>query len=389
MNASDLSPSDDYPIHQVPEVLRHVGTSDRNFYDRYYFNCAPTLGSGAEPMLLIIGMGQYPNLGVADAFAVLRRGDDHLVARASKALGADRMDTSVGPFRIEVIEGLRALRVVLAPSEDTPDLSFDLTFTAAVPARLEARHFDRALGRVTFDTQRFVQAGSWRGHLIVEGGSIAVTDEMWIGNRDRSWGVRPIGEPEPPGRRAAETAEPSCFFWIYAVLQFDDAVIITIMQEDARGRRIVEDATRVWRDPAREPEHLGRPEHALTFHPGGREVSRAVLTFHRPLPEGGTREALRVECTPVLASYIGVGTGYGLEQDWRHGMWQGALAVQQLRQPASSIEDWKRMFCPIDNLARCTLTEDGRTSTGEGLFEVAVIGTYPRYGFDDIGAVAP
>jgi hypothetical protein len=33
-----LTPLDDYPIHQVAEVMRHVGTSDRNFYDRYYFN---------------------------------------------------------------------------------------------------------------------------------------------------------------------------------------------------------------------------------------------------------------------------------------------------------------------------------------------------------------
>ncbi len=33
-----LSPLDDYPVHQISEPMRHVGTSDRNFYDRYYFN---------------------------------------------------------------------------------------------------------------------------------------------------------------------------------------------------------------------------------------------------------------------------------------------------------------------------------------------------------------
>src|ERR1035438_8071821 len=30
-----LSPLDDYPVHQISEPMRHVGTSDRNFYDRY------------------------------------------------------------------------------------------------------------------------------------------------------------------------------------------------------------------------------------------------------------------------------------------------------------------------------------------------------------------
>ena len=33
-----LSPLDDYPVHQISEPMRFVGTSDRNFYDRYYFN---------------------------------------------------------------------------------------------------------------------------------------------------------------------------------------------------------------------------------------------------------------------------------------------------------------------------------------------------------------
>ncbi|MGV9861971.1 hypothetical protein ACWDV6_04910, partial [Rhodococcus koreensis] len=75
-----LSPMDDYPIHQVAEPIRRVATSDRNFYDRYYFNCYP---SDESDLFLIIGLGQYPNLGVTDAFAVLRRGDDHIVVRGS------------------------------------------------------------------------------------------------------------------------------------------------------------------------------------------------------------------------------------------------------------------------------------------------------------------
>ena len=32
-----LSKGDDYPIHQTPEPIAYAGT-DRNFYDRYFFN---------------------------------------------------------------------------------------------------------------------------------------------------------------------------------------------------------------------------------------------------------------------------------------------------------------------------------------------------------------
>ncbi len=65
-----LSPLDDYPVHQAAQVMRHVTTSDRNFYDRYYFNCH----AGTDELMLIVGLGQYPNLGVTDAFALARRG---------------------------------------------------------------------------------------------------------------------------------------------------------------------------------------------------------------------------------------------------------------------------------------------------------------------------
>ena len=111
-----LTPLDDYPIHQVAEVMRHVATSDRNFYDRYYFNCHPC----GPDLFLAAGLGQYPNLGVVDAFAAVVTGGKHHVVRASRELGADRMDTTAGPFRVEVLEGLRRLRIALSGAAPCP-----------------------------------------------------------------------------------------------------------------------------------------------------------------------------------------------------------------------------------------------------------------------------
>src|SRR6266508_731634 len=111
-----LSPLDDYPIHQVPQPVRRVCTSDRNFYDRYYFNCMSTEGAPDGDPFLIMGMGQYPNLGVADAFAVVVHDGVHRVVRSSRALGLDRMDTTVGPFAVTVVEGLQELQFRLDPA---------------------------------------------------------------------------------------------------------------------------------------------------------------------------------------------------------------------------------------------------------------------------------
>lgn len=373
-----LSEMDDYPIHQVAEVIRHVGTSDRNFYDRYYFNCHH--GDPDDPWL-IVGLGVYPNLGVTDCFAVVRYRDEHIVVRGSRALGANRNDLRVGPFLVEVVDGLQKLHVRLAPGHG--DLSFDLVFDADSPAALEPRHFQRQLERVTFDTMRFVQTGRWTGSMTVDGTHFAVEPHTWRGNRDRSWGVRPVGEAEPPGRRAAET-DAASFFWIYSVMRFDDYAVTVIVQELRTGERVLGDARRIWNDPAREPEWLGRVEHDVTFVSGGREPASAILRFIRP---GG--EEIVVRCAPRLANFIGFGTGYGLEQDWRHGMWQGEEKVESLHLKVSELDATMKLFCPADHLATFELSEGDRTVRGEGLFEFSVIGPHDQYGFTDYTDVAP
>ena len=48
-----VSSWDDFPIHQTAEPVRLVATSDRNFYDRYYFNCH----ASSDALLLVMGMG--------------------------------------------------------------------------------------------------------------------------------------------------------------------------------------------------------------------------------------------------------------------------------------------------------------------------------------------
>ena len=66
-----LGPMDEYPVHQVPQPIARPGSSDRNFYDRSYFNAHDRTGD----IFVITGLGYYPNLGVKDAFFLVRRGD--------------------------------------------------------------------------------------------------------------------------------------------------------------------------------------------------------------------------------------------------------------------------------------------------------------------------
>jgi hypothetical protein len=374
-----LSPLDDYPVHQAAEVMRHPATSDRNFYDRYYFNAHPCSGDAA----LIIGLGQYPNLGVADGFALLRRGDRHQVVRASRELGTDRMDTTTGPLRVEVLEGLKRLRVVLEPNEF--GLDFALTWEGAVPAQLEPRHVLRSQEHAVFDAIRMTQTGTWQGHINDNGEEITVTPGQWWGARDRSWGVRPVGEPVPPG---IKSKNPPQFYWMYSPMQFGDFSVLAILQEDSDGNRLLEGAVRVWADPARPVEHLGRPDYRPSFAPGTRHIQSAVLAFN---PPGSA--PFQVTVTVLLPVSLMAGTGYGLEPDWRHGMYQGAEpVVQGVSYDLAKDEDKARMWGMVDSIARFEYSDldrsgaaTGEPHTGYGLFEFWAMGDHKPNGLTGLG----
>ena len=102
-----LTAADDFAIHQTTEPVAYSGT-DRNFYERYWHN-------GYEPdgsLFFLIGMGIYPHLNLIDcAISVMVDGKQHCL-RASKHL-VDRMDTSAGPIRIEVVKPLWSMRIVV------------------------------------------------------------------------------------------------------------------------------------------------------------------------------------------------------------------------------------------------------------------------------------
>ncbi len=360
-----LSSMDDYPLHQTSEVIRHVATSDRNFYDRYYFN----LHACDDTLFMVMGMGQYPNLSVQDAFVSITRAGKHHVLRASKVLG-DRMDTSVGPFRVEVLEGLARLRFTIAPNEH--GVACDLTWQGAIPACLEPRQLIRKYERVVFDTMRFAQTGYWTGTLSFGGETFDVTPDRWWGTRDRSWGVRPVGEHEPPGIRGLEGQMSG--MWNYSPMQFREFSILYMLNEANRGERVIEEAVRIWNDPERPPEPLGRPEYEHKLTPGTRMIESSVIHFPRA-PCG----ALHVNATPLLTAYIAVGTGYGMEPDWRHGMYQGELVVQGFTKDVAEIAALGQ-YGVVDHVARFD-SSDGRE--GFGLHEHGFWGAFEKYGMND------
>ncbi len=208
--------------------------------------------------------------------------------------------------------------------------------------------------------------GSWSGTLEVDGTAVRVDPSTTFGSRDRSWGVRPVGEKEPEGI-FADTVRAGGM-WSYFPMRFDDHCIFYICSEGADGTRSLEQSERVWLDGR--VEQLGRTEHAHSFVPGTRLLAGSTISF----PDAG----FEIRCTPLLANFLAVGTGYGLEADWRHGMYQGPeTVVQGITYEVPAISQLGA-YAVVDHAAR--FEYDGKV--GHGLYEHSFSGAMPKYGLE-------
>ena len=367
-------PLDEYPIHQAPVSMRWMASSDRNVYDR----CILQIYERSGEHQIISGLGVYPHLGVIDAYAVGRTGTRQAVVRTSDALGDDRMTQAVGPIRIEVVEPLQKLRAICEAPEH--GVEFDLTWEASIAATEEPRHIYRIDDKLILDACRFIQTGTWSGTARLAGEDLAVTPETWVGARDRSWGIRPVGEATPAGRPSDNPDHG--FWWIWVPLRFDDYSIVLIVQEDAHGHRLLNEAVRIWPESTgRGTEQLGWPEVDIRYRSGTRHPEGA--TIH--LMERG-RRPLELEVETRGGIPLTVGCGYGGDPDWTHGEWKGRGwtegAVYDQADPAVA---GRMYFGLIDHVARATLNGD----EGFGVFEHGSIGRHDPSGFTDFMSTAP
>ena len=359
-----------------------AGSSDRNFYDRCYLNAHDRTGD----LFLITGLGFYPNLGTKDAFVLLSREVEgrreqtavHL-SDAADPRGADRMAQEVGNYRIEVTEPMRKLRIVM---EETEGLALDLSWEGTFDVVQELPHVMRQGSGTTLDAQRFAQIGTWEGVISVDGTDIAVTPDRWVGTRDRSWGIRPVGEAAPAGKPADPAFDG--MWWLYVPIAFDDFAVVMIIQEEPDGFRSLNDCTRIWRDGR--VEQLGWPRVTTRYRSGTRIATGATIEATRP---DGTPVIFEVESK--LPVPIHVGGGYGGDSDWIHGTWKGDAFTERLTYDMTDPAIVGRAgFGVIDHVGRAVCTQgNGAPAEGWGLFEHGALGRHDPSGFADWLSVAP
>lgn len=368
-----LNRLDDYPVHQTPEPLAHPATSDRNVYDRTWFNGYAADGSA----YFGIGMAVYPHRRILDcAFSVVGRDGRQHCFFGSRRAPEERTEMTVGPFTIEVVEPMRRARVVL--DENESGLACDLTFSARTAPIEERRQTLWDGARRVMDATRFDQFGRWSGTVSHPDGRLDVTDSGWLGTKDRSWGVRRVGEREiggaPPGGRG--------IFFLWAPLIWDDHVTNAIFFDGPGGEPLVREGIEAPLYPSEGdvPEaadgldtRMATARHRVRYHPGTRLAAEAEIDLV-PL-EGDIRI---VELAPVLRFQM-KGLGYGHPR-WGHGMWHDELA---LGSESFDLGELDPLAPENIHVQQVVAASDG-ARTGMGVLEQIAIGPYRPAGFVDL-----
>ncbi len=358
-----LTKGDDFPIHQTPEPIAYSGT-DRNFYDRYFFN-----GYGAEGELFFAAaMGIYPHLNIADAaFCVVRDGVQ-VNLHASRWLNMERMDMQVGPIAIEVIEPLQKLRLKV----DSPEhgLKAEIIFEGRAFPIEEPRFIRRNGPRAFMDYTRLTQNGRYTGWIELDGKRESV--DGFTGTRDRSWGVRPVG-----ARDQQEVVPPVApqFFWIWSPCNFESGSFFFHTNDDAHGEAWNRRA--VWAREGANLEGLGEIADcaiAIDWKSGTRHAKSATVTLK---DAAATREII---FEPQYEFFM-LGLGYG-HPKWGHGVHHGQLVVEREDFKLSEIDRRLPYHLHVQALSKVTYRDNkGFEEVGRGVLEQLVLGPHAPSGF--------
>jgi len=130
---------DELMCHQLPTTMDHVQTDNPEWTERIYISLYNVTD---KDVIVGCGVGQYPNKNVQDGFATVWYQGRQYNFRASRILRPKPHEVTIGPLSIELVEGLKRFRMVLA---DNPSgIKFDIDWIATMNPHEEEHDFRKS-----------------------------------------------------------------------------------------------------------------------------------------------------------------------------------------------------------------------------------------------------
>ena len=299
------------------------------------------------------------------AFSLVVEGEQHNVI-ASKTMSMERLETQIGPLSLEIQEPLSQIRIMCDDAES--GMHCDLLFTAFIPPHEEPRFIRRTGAQLSMDLTRMMQNGTWSGSITHGEQVIEVTASGFQGTRDRSWGIRTIGEPDAQPNPAASGFQS---YWMWAPLNFKDFSIHYFVNQDASGAAWNENAVLVPKIGGGPELQMAHCHLSIEYQPGTRFARTATIEM-----TSAAGADYSVILTPSWNFYM-KGLGYG-HPTHRHGSYHGDLSVIRERYRTDSVTPDN---VHVQALCRAELTTDAGQKVGQGVLEQLVIGPHAPSGF--------
>ncbi|MGZ4145840.1 MAG: hypothetical protein ACXVPP_11860 [Actinomycetota bacterium] len=361
-----ITPWDDYPVHQTAMPIATPASGDPNHYDRYFFNGLDPTGE----FYFGVALGIYPNRRVIDAaFSIVREGIQHSVF-ASGRMPLER-PSKIGPISIEVVQPLGVNRVRVDASH--LGIVADLAWNPRTAAIEEPSQVLMDGPRTVMDVTRLVQFGSWSGSIDVEGARIDVRDTS-RGLKDRSWGIRPVGEPVP----GLNALVGGGVFYLWTVLHWADRCTHSMLFEFPDGHRwytsghsvpVLSPGDPLW-GPDVPVQHTNNVEYDVDWEPGTRRTRSSRFTY--VYGDGGIDE---IALEPIMTFPL-KGIGY-LNPNWLHGYDRGEYAEGSDVWKVDELDPSDPTTFHVEQLVRARCGDE----EGIGVLEQLVLGPHAPTGF--------
>lgn len=362
-----LTAPDEYFHHQVSLPHAMVGSSDPSWRERYWISVQDVEN---KDTVLTCGFGQYPNQDVQEAFVVLSEGGRQRNLRLARQLGPTNDIMRVGPFSIEVDRPYEDLHLVL--EENPSGIEFDLHWTGSMEPVLEGRHYQVSRSRATYDAIRYVQLGRASGSLRSPEGERELRPERWWGERDHSWGTRPLPRTQgaPPGAR------PEWLMLMFCPFQLPDFGLHFYLYEAEPGRPIHLSASLskpLGGESGFPDEAIVGIEHDLHWVAGAPAATLSHGTVVLTLADD--RE-LEFELTAQPGRAHLRGGGYEGWNGWFQGHWKGE---DSLEHDVWDLTDRSQFYRYAKASSDHLIEVKHNGQTGYGVMEYMVLPGYPKY----------
>ena len=206
--------------HQIPEPFPNVLHFHPDWRESLFFIMHEREKPGD---VLILTLAHFAARQEMDSLQLGRVGESPIMARHVRKVDGDQDDFRVGPITINVVEPLKKIHLVAAPSDQTP-VSFDITFTARTAPYQLRRGTMKAKYEVIWDQSHMFQSGIYNGSYTHNGKTNQI--DNWWGQRDHSWGVR---------------SHARCPLWMWMPIQLEEGMLSVWHWEYPNGARVYTD----------------------------------------------------------------------------------------------------------------------------------------------------